>query len=250
MLDRPPAPEAARTWRMAMSPRRTNRRRGLLPAIALAILAHLAALLALGWRIPKNPSPQPPDTLPAVELSLLRPPQDASSSAPTSSPSSRARPSPASPDQASIPAPPTLPPAPPAPALAAGRHCEPEDLPLLTEAEKALCRNEIDADKARRLAHGADERAARQVAQAQRMAPTYRMETNKETYYAAVADAYEQQIRGPPMAGHTPGPGCSVKFSGWKVVKSKPPPNSLSLGPCFLAPPQGFLTEESRIAPP
>ena len=35
-----------------MSLRRTVRRRRLAPAAALAVLAHLAALLALGWRIP------------------------------------------------------------------------------------------------------------------------------------------------------------------------------------------------------
>jgi hypothetical protein len=128
--------------------------------------------------------------------------------------------------------------------------CAPEDLPLLTDAEKARCRNAVDADRERRLVRGSEDRAARQVAEARRGPQTYRMSSDKEAYYAAVADAYAQQSHGPPMAGHTPGVGCSVKFSGLKIVKSKPPPNSLSLWPCFLAPPQGFLTEESRIAAP
>jgi hypothetical protein len=174
------------------------------------------------------------------------------------------RPSPARSDQAPIPTPQPPVRAPEAPALASGpADCEPEDLPLLTDAEKAFCRNQIDADKGRRLARGADERAARQVAEAKRMAPAYRMSTEKEAYYAAVAQVYWlQSSHGPPMAGHLPGIGCipppipflgGIEINKNKLEKKKEirPPNTLKLGPlpCFLFPPQGLFTEESGLDP-
>jgi hypothetical protein len=144
--------------------------------------------------------------------------------------------------------------------------CAPEDLPLLTETEKALCRNAIDADRERRLARGADERAARQVAQAERGPRTFRMPTEKEAYYAAVAQVYWQQSHGPPMAGHPPGFACAAPhvpilslLGGVEVNKNifakkkeEPrPPKSLKLGPipCYLVPPQGLFTEESGLDP-
>jgi hypothetical protein len=230
-----------------MTPRRRPFPR--LSALPLAIGAHLLALLALGWRIPRAPAPAAPDTLPPVAVQLLQP-APAGPAAPKASPS-RARPSPGRPNPAQIPPSPAPVAAAPTPQVAEGPpDCAPEDLPLLTDAEKARCRNAVDADQARRLARGADERAARLVAEAQRMPQTFRMSTEKQAYYGAVADAYGQQSHGPPMAGHTVGVGCSIKFSGLAIVKTRPPPNSLRLGPCFLAPPQGFLTEESRIAPP
>ncbi|MGZ3366681.1 MAG: hypothetical protein ACXWKY_18680 [Caulobacteraceae bacterium] len=240
-----------------MDPRRRGRRRRLVPAAALATLAHLLAFLPLGWRAPTVAEKRQDDLFPPLQVTLVRPPKPARPLAPTPSASAsrapgRARPSPARPEQTAIPGPPApVPAAPSAPALAEGPpDCALENLPLLTDAERARCRNQIEADKERRFARGTGERAAKQVAQAQRMPQTYRMDADKQAYYAAVADAYDQQTHGPPMAGHTPGVGCSVKFSGLKVAKSKPPPHSLSLGPCFLAPPQGFLTEELRIAPP
>ncbi len=131
------------------------------------------------------------------------------------------------------------------PALAQGSaDCAPEDLPLLTDAEKAHCRNEIDADKARRLARSADERAARQVAEAEKGPRGYRMATEKQAYYDAVADAYWQQTHGPPMAGHLPSVTCVLP--GMPIKK---PPKGLKLGPCVVNPPQGFLTEESGLDP-
>jgi hypothetical protein len=114
--------------------------------------------------------------------------------------------------------------------------CEPEDLPLLNDAEKARCRNQIDADKARPLARAAREDAARQLAEAQRGPKTRRMSSEKETYYDAVADAYWQQSHGPPNAGHSPSLTCGGK-----------PKGGLRLGPCTIIPPQGFLTEETGV---
>jgi hypothetical protein len=89
--------------------------------------------------------------------------------------------------------------------------CAPEDLPLLTDAEKARCRNQIDADKARRLARGADERAARQLAQAQGMAPTYRMDADKEASYA-------QPPPGPPLVGHGLGIGVTCSHMTFPLL--------------------------------
>jgi hypothetical protein len=225
-----------------MSPRRTGRRRGLVPAAALAILAHLLALLALGWRVPRAPPLPPADALPPVELQLLRPEPNRPAISPPAGGSSRPRPTAARANpETTLPAAPNA--APPSPRVAEGPpDCEPEDLPLLTAAEKARCRNQIDADNARRLARSTDASAARQVAQAQRGPQTYRMGADKQAYYAAVAEAYDQQNHGPPMAGRHP----EVHCSGIK------PANSLKIGPlpCYVTPPQGFLTEESAIPRP
>jgi hypothetical protein len=233
-----------------MQPRRPRHRR--IFAIASAVGAHLLALLALGWRIPKTPPALAPDALPPVEVQLFRPALKSAPAASATTALGRTRPAPslARPAQPEAPAPAVIP-TPQGPALATGpADCATEDLPLLTDAEKARCRNAMDADKARGLARGADERAARQVAEAQRMPQAYRMDAAKEAYYGAVAEAYDQQAHGPPMAGHTPGPGCAIQFSGLKLVRPKLPPHSLHLGPCFITPPQGFLTEESRLEPP
>ena len=244
---------------------KSRRRRQGAIAAAVAVAAHLLFLLALGWRIPTVAPLQPPDTRPPVEVQLLRrlPARSAPSSAPPS-PTARAAPGAirASPAEPSLPSAPVA--APPAPEAAAGApDCATEDLPLLTEAEKARCRNQIDADKERRLARGADERAAKQVAEAQRGPQTYRMASEKEAYYAAVAQTYwALSSNGPRGAGHLPGIGCAVggvPFLGgvetnknlFEKKKEIRPPKSLKLGPlpCYLVPPQGMLTEESGLDP-
>ena len=137
-------------------------------------------------------------------------------------------------------------PAPPAPAASASSavasgqpDCEVEDLPLLTEAERVLCRNQIDADHARRAARDTEHRA-KEVAQAMATRRIDHIPAEKRAYYDAVAQAYDQQSHGPPMAGRNPGFACGGKQ-----------PHSLRLGPlpCFITPPQGFLTEESGLDP-
>lgn len=168
-------------------------------ALGLAVCAHLLTLLALGWRIPKGPPPALPDTLPPVDIQLLRPPAaapPAPSAAPVS-PTPQARPRPVRPSPAEAPtlsAP--VAPAPLPPALAqAPADCAPEDLPLLTDAEKAACRNQIDADKERRLARGADERAGKQVAEGNRGTQTFRADADRQAYYDGLEMAQAKQNR-------------------------------------------------------
>jgi hypothetical protein len=71
-------------------------------------------------------------------------------------------------------------------------------------------------------------------------------------YYAAVADAYRTLHDGRPiynargeevLPGHPPAIGCKLGGKG-------APPNSLKIGPCFISPPQGVLTEESATPKP
>jgi hypothetical protein len=135
-------------------------------AVMFAACAHVMALLALGWRIPRPPPPPPPPViLPPIVIELLRPPT-AMSAAPIASAAGHTRPSPVRPSQPDRPAPPAEVAAPRASGLAEGPpDCEPEDLPLLTEAERQRCRNQIDADKGRRLARAAEERAAQRLAE-------------------------------------------------------------------------------------
>ena len=228
---------------VVLNPRRVTRGRTV-GAVALAVCAHLLALLALGWRIPKTDAPEAADDrTAAVEVTLIRPrPEPAPRAAPPAS--GRASSAPSVTQRLLIaPAPgaPTLSAPvqePPASEVAQGApDCAVEDLPLLTDAEKARCRNQIDADTARRLARDADERAARQVAEAQRGPQTYRMASEKEAYYNAVVNAYKSP-------GHPPVVTCVLP--GMHI---KRPHHGLKLGPCVLIPPQGTLTEEIHLDP-
>ena len=214
-------------------------------AIGVAACAHLLMLLALGWRIPRIVEPRSAgENNAAVEVTLVRPlARPRSKAAPAGPAQSAPR---ASSRVLIAPTPGALPlsapvQGPPAPALAQGpADCAPEDLPLLTDAESARCRNEIDADNERRRSRAAQDRAARQVAEAERGPLSRRMDPDKRTYYDAVADAYWQQSHGPPTAGRNPGFSCSAG-------KSKGGPGTLSLGPCVFTPGQGFLTEETGV---
>lgn len=61
-------------------------------------------------------------------------------------------------------------------------------------------------------------------------------------------------LRGPDpgwQAGHQASIGCHAWFGGPPGVhRPDTPPHALKLGPCFIAPPQGVLTEESAVPPP
>lgn len=173
-------------------------------ATGAAVCAHLLALLALGVRIPRAPAPAPVAAEPALQLTIVRParplPPTASSRrvadtrlARPVAPTSQA-PSPLLPPQAPLSVPPL--------ASAQGPpDCEPEDLPLLNEAERARCRNQIDADKARQAARLADERTARLVARAQGAPQMSRIDADKQASYDAAA---QQQSDVPSIAGRGP----------------------------------------------
>jgi hypothetical protein len=89
---------------------------------------------------------------------------------------------------------------------------------------------------------------------------------DKRGYFDKVAAAYEARHAptpvalaappcptcerwAPPPGAHAPSIGCSIPFGappGWKPVRRKRP-HSVTLGPCSIGPPQGFLTEEADI---
>ena len=227
---------------VVLKPPRSLRQGQTALAVAFAILAHLAAFLALGWRIPELKTPEVAETPPDLEISLVRPPRAASAPAASSAGHARSALAPAA--GAVAPVSPITVPAAPAPsqgAVATGSaDCEPEDLPLLTDEEQARCRNEINADRGRRLARERDGRLAKEVAKLQAVPRIDSIPAEKRAYYDAVAAAYDQQAHGPPMAGRLPGIACGGK-----------PPHSLKIGPmpCYVTPPQGFLTEESGTDP-
>lgn len=179
--------------------RRPIRRGQAALAGGLAIGAHLVVLLALGWRTPKFELRESVDGLPPIELSLVRiRPEAPAASAPAAGPAKPAPPAPAT--QAAIvartPAPPA-PSAPPAALAAATADCEPEDLPLLTAAERALCRTQIQVEKDRRLTRGADARAAKQVAEAKAGPQLDNIPAEKRAAYDAAVQAAAQPK--PPM---------------------------------------------------
>jgi hypothetical protein len=212
----------------------------------------MGALWSLGWRTPQAPGEPSANNEPVVEVELMRRVPRQTESAPGQTrvqarPQARlsATAAPASPAEAVV-----VPSATQQTSGGGAFDCAPEDLPLLTDAERRHCRNQIDAENGRRAAHGADERLARRLAALSSAPRIDIIPAEKRAYYDAVAAAYSQQSHGPPMAGLQPGVGCSIKFSGLTIAKAKPPPYSLHLGPCFIAPSQGFLTEESQIAPP
>jgi hypothetical protein len=64
----------------------------------------------------------------------------------------------------------------------------------------------------------------------------------KAAHYQSVLDAKHSD-------GHPPGLGCVGHFGNGKGVKWEKPPHSVKLGPlpCYLTPPQGFLTPEADV---
>jgi hypothetical protein len=171
----------------------------------LAVCAHILALLALGWRIPRAVEPSFGPEPPPVQVVILRPSKPVRAPfSPVTASAERPNASPAPPPSRVLIAPTPGAPAlsgPPKPEVAEGPlDCAVEDLPLLTAAEKARCRNQIDADQARRLAQGADERAAKRVAEADRGPQGFGMDPDKEASYDATARAQEVQRKPPPTA--------------------------------------------------
>lgn len=120
------------------------------------------------------------------------------------------------------------------------------NLGSLSRAERDLC----------------DERLGKAAAgQAYIPAP---IDPRKRAYYDAVAAAKKPDRQPVPqvatgslgmfdtdprgVSGHPPGIGCRIPFGPGK--KPELPSHWLSLGPCYIAPPQGPLTVEADITPP
>jgi hypothetical protein len=90
------------------------------------------------------------------------------------------------------------------------------------------------------------------------------LEPAKRAYYDAVAAAKKPDGQPVPQraigslgmfdtdprgrTGHGPGIGCHIPFGPGK--KRELPSHWLTLGPCYIAPPQGPLTVEADITPP
>lgn len=226
-----------------------GRRRRLTGALIVALCAHtlLIGIFAYAGRTFRSPP-----ELPAIDVTLVPEPLVRPKPPPVVPPRAGARSQASSPPQA----PPVL--AQPAPAasdqqvqanqqstdegaganlraaLRAGVGCAHADAMGLTKAERDKCAE-------RQMAWG--------KGVANMPAP---MDPDKRAYFDAVAAAYDQQNHGGNMAGRYASVGCSVLFSGLKLVKAKPPPHGLKLGglPCYIIPPQGMFTEESGVEPP
>ena len=185
---------------------RSSRRQIL--AMGLVACAHLLVFLAIGRRIPWAPELRYGAQDPPMQVTLLRParpakPTDGRASGRTASSKPNPSIAPAAPSVLTQPAPPTQAAPPGAVAATGPPDCEPEDLPLLTEAERRLCRNQIDTDRARRAARAADDKAARDVARAQGAPNLYRMDTDKEASFAPVVPhTYALPRVGPGIACH------------------------------------------------
>lgn len=181
-------------------------------AVLLALAVHVLVLTALGWPRPVIQQAPATDTSRPLELSVVHirpetPHAAARAAAPPETPRSSA-PARASPSTQTAPVPSAPAAQPPSSAVASGPpDCEVEDLPLLTEAERGRCRDQIATDKARRLARGADEQAAKTVEEAKRAPPTYRMDADKEASFDAVTHPP------PPLAPHLPKSGPGVACS-------------------------------------
>ncbi len=202
---------------------------------ALAIHSAFLALFVLTMEVARLG----PET-PAVQVSLV-PPFLPRPTRPRARPSARIAASvePAVQVPASKAPPHALPGPPPAPAasdagLAKLRGllrgvvgCSQTTLVKLTQAEKDGCRKRLEAFVDPDL---------------QIPAP---IDPEKRAWFDASLAAYHSP-------GHAPGVACRLPFGPKPKKKDRGPAHSLKLGPlpCYLIPPQGFLTEESGVRPP
>ena len=248
---------------------RPDRRRAY-AAVLAALGVHAVLLSSMALVGSKAVSP-PADTTPDLQVELA-PPLVSTRVAPATQTSARLRAS-TSPSSLSEPALPILPPpgiAPPS-ALSQAAGCDLEDLVLLTDQEKARCRNQLEAAQGRRAVAADDAGRAARVA-AMRQAPRVDgIAPEKRGYYDAVqaakaarndfsiwdrmrqqgksiADATSDDIVKPDIHDVVK---CTMTFG---ANKGKPAGSryGVRLGAfdCPLAPPVGAFTEEARIAPP
>ncbi len=238
---------------VVLKPRRPGRRRRTAVAVAAAACAHLLALA--GARLAGARSARlagfTADNLPSVQITLVRPPS--APTAPASPASGRARPSSAHPEQPQSPAPPAPVAAPQGPGLAQrpGANCEPEDLLLLIDAEKPRAgRNQIEVDKARRLARESDDRAAKQMAQQAKGGPLG-LDRIPDREARLLRRSRRRLLAAKPWAADgraaSPGRSCS-----WEASRDQQEHSEKIEDPCpaMSSPPQGCSTEEWGITLP
>ena len=240
---------------MRDSPRPSSRRA---VALAVSVAAHLVVLLALFrsvvWRFSTPPQSTP------IELALVASPivtttgRAAAVPTPASTrrlaPSSR-KPGSASPANASAT---TFKAAGPAITLSSGEGAGPGDAG--TDLRGAL-RAALGCSSTLGLHLTDDERRRCERQSAETVKSAARVDglpPEKRRYYDAVVQAYA--FRQDPAlidpTAHSIVLGCSIPFGvprGWKPSRERPP-HALRLGPCFIGPPKGFLTEEADLPSP
>jgi hypothetical protein len=125
--------------------------------------------------------------------------------------------------------------------------CAPEDLILLTPAERERCRNAIETQNANRTRNAAG--PGRYVQAARETGPVDGIAPDKRAYFDAVVAA-RAAVRPDGAGGKAPGLACNLSAlfggpAGLPAEKIKIP-----MLPCVIIPPTGVLTEESRLTPP
>lgn len=225
-----------------------------------AVLVNLLLLAGLAFERPQAQWRDHDDTTP-VTLHLtpdrFAPPRIAPAAA-SARPAASVRPAPA-PRSAIAPAAPTTAAA-PAPSQTAGAGQGPPSSSEGTDGRVASAlRGLVGCSQSGLLNLTPEERAACEQTRT-RQADAAKghvdpLPLQKRVYYDAVQQAYaathDPRTPAPVTAGdqtwystaHGPGVGCKLGGKG-------APPNSLKLGPCFISPPQGVLTEELAVKKP
>jgi hypothetical protein len=193
----------------------------------------------------------PAATRPAAPSQLLRPSQSLALSAPADGAQAQAATAPTGQNRAATAAGPGQAVTGATAGQGAGRHpgCEPEDLILLTPAEKERCRNQIDAFNTRLANARAADEAARRVHLAESSYRFSGIPPDKRAYYDAVVAANDAVHN--TVGGGKP-PGLSCNFAS--LFGGTPGTTSAKIKipglPCVFTPPVGVLTEETRLTPP
>jgi hypothetical protein len=255
----------------------TARRRRILGAVVASTIAHVAVLIVLALQASTLPAPVEPAGPPEAIIPILLMPKalpppaggaprsnevrlhrraqrmPAPSVSPVAPLVTAIAPSPHAAEQpsqaAATPSPQASPPGPSQDlraALRRGVGCANAGALKLSRAERELC----------------DEQLGRGAASAPFLPAA--IGGAKRAYYDAVAEAKKADGAPTPQRapgvlgmfdgdsrgtnGHGPSVGCHIAFG--VGPKPKPPPNALSLGPCYIEPPKGPLSTEVDITPP
>jgi len=216
-------------------------------ALAIATAANLALLWLLAspgryqLPTPEQSGPRPVD----VSLVAAAPLRSSAATHPAPSAAPRAaRPSLAVPAATSSRSPPAEVESPPADGLPAASAipdlvaalrrgpvgCAHPDAAWMTDADRDVCRHRLAAGAANApYLHG--------------------MAAAKLSYYDAVAKA-EEDWRTGRDPGHLPFIFCGFRFGQGRGETEAPGPHALKLGPCYIEPPKGALSQDVDVPPP